>query len=379
VKYGIIYERTSSYSPQSNRVVKRRNHTLTDLVNSMLKTAGLSKAWWEAALLTSCHVLNRVPMKSKQKTPYEEWIGRKHSLCYLRTLNCLAKVNVPINKKRKLGPKTLDCVVLGYAHDSTAYRFLVIKSEILDVHIDTFLESRDVTFFENIFPMKNLYDMSNLPANVLADTSPEPSKIFDHAEHTPEPIHGEIDSEAPKRSKRPRTAKSFGDNFTIYLMDDTAKTIVKTFASPDVDDWKEAVHSEMNSILSNETWEMVDRPYGCKHVGCKWVFKKKIMPDGTVDKYKARLVAKGYTQKESEYFFDTYSPVARLTTIRVLISLAASHGLLVHQMDVKTSFLNRELEEEIYMTQADGFVVKGQEDKVCKLMKSLYGLKQAPK
>jgi hypothetical protein len=140
-------------------------------------------------------------MKSKEKTPYEKWIGRKHSLSYLRTWDCLTKVNVPINKKRKLGPKTMDCVFLGYAHYSTAYRFLVIKSEIHDVHIDTFLESRDVTFFENIFPMKNLYDMSSLPVNVLANTSPELSKNFDHAEHTPEPIHEEIDSEAPRRSK----------------------------------------------------------------------------------------------------------------------------------------------------------------------------------
>jgi hypothetical protein len=90
-------------------------------------------------------------------------------------------------------------------------------------------------------------------------------------------------------------------------------------------------------------------------------------------------VVKCYTQKEDEDLFDTYSPVARLITIRVLLSLAASHGLLVHQMDVKAAFLNGELEEEIYMIQPDGFVVKDQEDKVCKLLKSLYGLKQAPK
>jgi hypothetical protein len=147
----------------------------------------------------------------------------------------------------------VDYVFLGYDHHSTAYRFLVIKSEIHDVHIDIFLESRDVSFFENIFPMKNSYAMSSLPANVLADTSPEPSENFDHAEYTPKPIYGEIDSEAPRRSKRPRTAKSFGDNFTIYLMDDTSKTIVEAFASPDADDRKEAVHSEMDSILSNDT------------------------------------------------------------------------------------------------------------------------------
>ena len=84
-------------------------------------------------------------------------------------------------------------------------------------------------------------------------------------------------------------------------------------------------------------------------MGCKWVFKKKLRPDGTIKKYKVRLVAKGYAQKEGEDFFDTYSPAARLTTIRVLLALAASHNLLIHQMDVKTAFLNGDLEEEIYM------------------------------
>ncbi|KAK1648280.1 hypothetical protein QYE76_066085 [Lolium multiflorum] len=196
-------------------------------------------------------------------------------------------------------------------------------------------------------------------------------------EHFENPV--EDDNEAPKRSKRQRTAKSFGHDFIVYLVDDTPTSISEAYASLDADYWKEAVRSEMDSILANGTWEITDRPYGCKPVGCKWVFKKKLRPDGTIEKYKARLVAKGYTQKEGEDFFDTYSHVARLTTIRVLLSLAASHGLLVHQMDVKTAFLNGELEEEIYMEQPDGFVVDGQEGKVCKLLKSLYGLKQAPK
>jgi hypothetical protein len=187
-------------------------------------------------LLTSCHVLNRVPMKNKEKTPYEELIGRKSSLSYLRTWGCLANVNVPINKKRKLGPKTVDCIFLGYAHHSIAYRFLVIKSAVPDVFVDTFIESHDVTFFKNIFPMKNLHGMFRLPENVIADAIPEPSENFVRAEHTLEPVHEEIDSEAPRRSKRQRTTKSFGDDFTVYVIDDTPRIISEAFASPDADD-----------------------------------------------------------------------------------------------------------------------------------------------
>ena len=111
---GIIHKRTPPYSPQSNRVAERKNRTLMDLVNAMLGTFGLTKAWWGEAILTACHVLNRVPTKNSEMTPYEGCKGRKPSLHYLRTWGCLAMVSVPINKKRKLGPKTVDCIFLGY-------------------------------------------------------------------------------------------------------------------------------------------------------------------------------------------------------------------------------------------------------------------------
>jgi hypothetical protein len=115
-----------------------------------------------------------------------------------------------INKKRKLGPKTMDCIFLRYANHSIVYRFLVIKSEMHDVYVHTFFESHDVTFFENIFSMKNSYGMSRLPEDVIADTIPEPSKIFVHTEHTLESaVHDEIDGEALRRSKIKRDAKFF--------------------------------------------------------------------------------------------------------------------------------------------------------------------------
>jgi hypothetical protein len=88
----------------------------------------------------------------------------------------------------------------------------------------------------------------------------------------------------------------------VYLVDNTPTSIVEAYASSDKDDWKETVRSEIDSLLSNGTWELSELPFGCKHVGCKWVFKKELKPDGTIDKYKARLVAKAYTQKEGYLF-----------------------------------------------------------------------------
>ncbi|GLT82749.1 hypothetical protein SLE2022_010990 [Rubroshorea leprosula] len=131
--------------------------------------------------------------------------------------------------------------------------------------------------------------------------------------------------------------------------------------------------------MGNNRWILMDLPPGCKPIGCKWIFKKKLKVDGTIDKFKARLMAKGYSQKYGIDYFDTYAPVARIATIRVLIALASIYKLVIHQMDVKTTFLNGELDEEVYMEQLEGFVMPGQEKKVCKLIKSSYGLKQAPK
>ncbi|PHT34645.1 ABC transporter C family member 5 [Capsicum baccatum] len=128
--------------------------------------------------------------------------------------------------------------------------------------------------------------------------------------------------------------------------------------------WKEAVSSKIDSILSNHTWVLVDFPPVNKPLSSKWIFKRKMKAEGINDKYKTRLVVKGFKQKEDLDYFDTYSPVMRITPISILIALAAVYGLEIYQMDVKTAFLNEELEEEIYMEQPKGFVIPGKEKKV---------------
>ena len=157
------------------------------------------------------------------------------------------------------------------------------------------------------------------------------------------------------------------------------RTVKEALAAPDAEQWRLAMSDEYGSLLANGTWELVDLPPGRHTVGSKWVLKLKRNPDGSIERYKARLVAKGFSQRYGEDFHETYSPVASLPTIRVLLCLALQKGWYVDQFDVKTAYLNGILpsEETVYMTQPDGYVVPGQETKVCKLIKSLYGLKQA--
>ena len=182
-----------------------------------------------------------------------------------------------------------------------------------------------------------------------------------------------------RRSKRDRVEKDFDPDYYVFNVDENPLTLKEDLLSPDCVFWKEAMNDEIDSLISNKTWKLVDIPPSCKTIGCKWVLRKKLKPDGTIDKFKARLVAKGFKQKIDVDFFDTFSPVTRITSIRLLIAVAAIYDLKIHQIDVKTTFLNGDLGEEIYMDQLEGFVEFGQESKVCKLIKSLYGLKQAPK
>jgi transposase InsO family protein len=144
-------------------------------------------------------------------------------------------------------------------------------------------------------------------------------------------------------------------------------------------EWEVAMENEIQSIEKNKTWTLIDLPSGQKPIGLKWVFKLKKNAEGVVMKHKARLVAKGYVQKHGIDYDEVFAPVARIDTVKLLLALAANRGWEVHHLDVKTAFLNGELEEEVYVGQPKGYAVKGKEKQVYKLSKALYGLKQAPR
>jgi hypothetical protein len=184
----------------------------------MLDSSGLRKSWWDEAILTACFTLNQVPSAKREITPYEGWKGRKPSLGFLRAWGCLANVNVPACKQQKLGPKTIDCVFLEYTHNNVAYRFLAIKSEFSDVQVNTLTES-DPIFFEDIFPKK---DRVATRSEVSTSYTLEPIAVSLPPVYTEQPIE-DNNTDAPRRSKRQKVEKSFGDDFIVYLVDDTPK------------------------------------------------------------------------------------------------------------------------------------------------------------
>ncbi|KAJ0444834.1 putative RNA-directed DNA polymerase [Helianthus annuus] len=165
--------------------------------------------------------------------------------------------------------------------------------------------------------------------------------------------------------------------FTASLYDEQLPNSVEQ--ALDSENWKDAMEIEMEALLRNKTWEKCVLPPGKKTVGCRWVFTIKHKPDGSIERYKARLVAKGYTQTYGIDYSETFSPVAKIDTIRVLFSIAANEGWPLHQFDVKNAFLHGELKEEVYMEAPPGFTTDFKTREVCRLKKTLYGLKQSPR
>nr|KAJ0216507.1 hypothetical protein LSAT_V11C300102620 [Lactuca sativa] len=310
-------------------------------------------------MLTACYILNRTPNQRSKNTPYELWCKKVPNLSYLKVWGCRAVVRLTEPKRKTLGERGIDCIFIGYAKNSKAYRFYVLESND-SISVNTVMKSRDVVIDEERFT-----------------SIPRPSDIIQQSFSKNTTQAGDDSggtSTLPelRKSTRARKAKSFGSDFQLYIVEGTRnetvsqhqycfnikedpKTFSEALASRDVHLWKEAIQDEIDSIMHKNTWVLSDLPLGCKGLGCKWILQRKMKVDGTIDKYKARLVIQGFRQKEGIAFFDTYTLVARVSTIRLLLALAAIHYLVIHQMDVKMAFFNGDLDEEIYMKQPEGF------------------------
>ena len=205
--------------------------------------------------------------------------------------------------------------------------------------------------------------------------TPTGEEINDDDQGTSDQVATEL-----RRSTRTRSAPEWYGNpvLEIMLLDNgEPSNYEEAMAGPDSDKWLEAMKSEIGSMYENEVWTLTDLPDDRRAIENKWIFKKKTDADGNVTIYKARLVAKGYRQVQGVDYDETFSPVAKLKSVRIMLAIAAYYDYEIWQMDVKTAFLNGFLKEELYMMQPEGFVDPKNANKVCKLQRSIYGLVQA--
>ncbi|CAL9009258.1 unnamed protein product [Prunus brigantina] len=293
---------------------------------------------------------NRCPTKAlEKKTPFEAYSGRKPGIKHLRVFGSLCYAQIPKQQRQKLDQTSTRCVFLGYGSCEKGYRLYNLESGKVII-------SRDVIFNEESSWDWNAQKESSISIP-LTDVVAENGKEIDEAYGVQIEMAEENEAEHTEAVTGPHefdhTSRKFKSIAEVYERCNVCIIEPESFEEAVKDDsWQKAMENEIHMIEKNDTWDL---------------------------KNKARLVAKGYYQKPRIYFNETFAPVARLDTIRILVALAAQKGWKLFQLDVKSAFLNGVLYEEVYVDQPPGFVVKNREDRVYRLKKALYGLKQAPR
>ncbi|KAG8479817.1 hypothetical protein CXB51_029556 [Gossypium anomalum] len=313
---GIHHQLTTVYTPQQNGVFERKNRTVMNMARWLLFQSKLPSKFWAEAVNTSVYLLNKLPTRAvKDKTPFEAWYGLKPSVSHLKVFGCICYTLIPAERRTKLERRSAPGIFVGYSSTKKGYR-------VYDPSTKKILswEGSDASQFD-----EDQLDISLKPA----ENEPESANIDDP------PVRG---------------TRTIAD---IYHRCNAAIVEPSSYEEAARDrSWKKAIEAELEMIRKNETWNLVDRPDQKKVMGVKWVFRAKFNSDGSLNKHKARLVVKGYSQEYGTDFMETFAPVARLDTIKLLFALA----------------------EEIYIEQPEGFKVPGEENKVYRLKKALYDL-----
>ncbi|KAJ9566458.1 hypothetical protein OSB04_002424 [Centaurea solstitialis] len=341
---GIVSQLTPPYSPQMNGVSERRNRTLLDMVRTMMCHSSLPISFWGHALETAAHILNRAPTKSVEKTPYELWKGKKPNISFLKIWGCEVYVKRPTSEKLK--PKSDKCFFVGYPKTTVGYYFYNPEENKVFV-------ARNGKFLEEMFLSLE---------NTRKDVDLQPIE--------------EVQTQGLRRSSRVRQEP---DRYLGFLVSqdngdlNEPTSYGEAMLGSESEQWQEAMKAEMQSMYDNQVWELTDLPQHCRAVGRKWVFKKKTDMDGNVHTFKARLVAKGFTQTHGIDYDETFSPVAMLKSIRILMAISAYFNYEIWQMDVKTAFLNGKLTEDVYMEQLEGFEDPKNPDKKFRMDESKKG------
>ena len=401
-KRGIKHETSCPNSPHQNGTAERHWRTLFEMARCLLLERSVPKVLWPYAVQTAAHIRNRCYNNRTQTTPYFSMTGKKPDLskmwvfgseCYTYEYN-----------RKKLDPKCEKGVFVGYDKNSPAY--LVYHPEagkIMKHRLVKFIKSCSAEqSTQTEVAREDLGSSTKVESEISSSDLQKQDDRNSHSEGTGDSIVGEKDVESgeseavgennevedepktyPQRERK--APQYFGvENSThvnidyFYKVCGAPQTYIEAMNSPKAPGWEQAMKNELEALKVNDTFELTALPEGKNLVGGKWVYTVKEDVNGS-ETLKARYVAKGYSQVHGIDYEETFSPTADITSIRILMQLAAQYDLTVHQMDVRAAFLHAPIDHEIYMEQPEGFEEFSEDgDKlVYRLKKSLYGLKQS--
>ncbi|KAI3787777.1 hypothetical protein L2E82_00197 [Cichorium intybus] len=417
----MLFRFSCPHTSSQNGKAERKIRSINNVIRTLLSHSSVPPSFWHHALQMATYLLNILPAKTKNYLTPTSLLYSKHpSYNHLRTFGCLCFPLTPSSSVNKLENRSSPCVFLGYPSNHRGYKCYNLSTRKITI-------SRHVVFDESVFPFKSsstptpsysflqsdphpslwssaappVTPTSSPPADNTPATPSRPPLLWTYSRR-PKPTHQSADQQ-PHVSPSPTTSEK-GPNpppppppsrtiqtrsmsgiskpsrqlnlHTNTSPEPIPKTPAAALSSPA---WNQAMRDEFNAIIANETWELVPRQPNMNVIRCMWIFKHKLTSDGHLERYKARLVCDGRSQQVGVDCGDTFSPVVKPATIRIVLTLALAHSWQIHQLDVQNAFLHGNLVETVYMHQPYGFRDPSHPDHVCRLRKSLYGLKQSPR
>ncbi|WVZ23101.1 hypothetical protein V8G54_001645 [Vigna mungo] len=396
--HGISHHTTLPHTPEHNGISERRNRHIAETGLALLHHSGLPPTYWPHAMTTAAYLINRLstPILGYQ-SPYSKLLKISPDYHKLKCFGCLCFPWIKPYANHKLASKSVMCVFVGYSADQHAYL-------CLDPTTRRIYTSRHVKFVESEFSYSSLAPQASLsveqqqgplqlsilhPINqpMVSTTLNPPEEIsvapssssFPNSPTSTQPSTKHSESPSSPPSLQCFMPSSQPNKLNLHVQPSSSlepNTITQALRDPDR---RSTMQAEFDTLHRNNTWELVSRSSTQNLVGCKWVFRIKRHPDGSIDRYKARLVAKGFHQCPSWDYTETFSLVVKPVTIRIVLTLAVRQGWSIRQLNVNNAFLQGTLKEEVFMLQPPGFVNKIFPDHVCRLKMALYGLKQAPR